>query len=117
MFVKFGEIANALVDNSFSQGYDYNSEKKWEDEVDKVNQVVTDIVLESFQCAEDLFYHGDRADTTEDFPFGDGCRSGNDCSISQYDFPLSIDMTTNAEQPKKYVSLPRRSYRSKNRRI
>ena len=97
-----------MVDSAFSQGYDDASETNWATQVDAVNEIVTDIALESFQCAEDLFYHGDRANTTEAFPFGEGCRDASDCSINQYDFPVSIDMTT-TETKKKYVALGKRT--------
>ena len=73
--MEFGEIAKALVDSSFPEGYDVISERKWIEDIERVNEVATRIVLEPLQCAEELFYHGDRENTREEFPFGDGCRS------------------------------------------
>ena len=108
--MEFGEIAKALVDSSFPEGYDVISERKWIEDIERVNEVVTRIVLEPLQCAEELFYHGDRENTREEFPFGDGCRSDpSSCKIDKYKFPVGIDVNTEEDDlEKKYVALYKR---------
>jgi len=110
-FVKFDEIAEALVDNSFPDGYSKFSEEKWVKDVDTtVKMVAEKIAVEAFQCAEELFYKGDRTDDSEEFPFG-GCdgKDPSNCGIEKYKFPVKLDVATSETQGKRYETIRTRS--------
>ena len=84
--MKFGEIVDALVMQRFLHGYSRGIEDQWVKDASGILHVVgSEIAVEPFRCAEQLFYEGERKDKTEEFPFG-GCggKDTESCSISKY---------------------------------
>ncbi|CAB9521592.1 expressed unknown protein [Seminavis robusta] len=104
VFVQYQEMAMALVDRTFVNGYSQVSEKKWVSEINhNVKLVAESIAVEPFRCAEELFYRGDRKDRKEEFPFG-GCggKNSDKCSVSKYKFPIRFDVETTQSKATKY---------------
>ncbi|CAB9498733.1 expressed unknown protein [Seminavis robusta] len=93
-FVKYGEIAKALINYKFDNGYSSTAETEWINKVDKsLNLVAEKIAVEPLRCAEELFYKRPNATAdAQEFPFG-GC-GGVDtatCPIQNYQFPIEMD--------------------------
>lgn len=108
IFIEMKDIARVLMNFKSQEGFEQGDVTLWRNNIDEVlSTMVKDILLEPFQCAEELFFSQDRIDyaPAENFVFkGCGGSGSADCSIDNYQFPTELNMATKNETTTRYFA-------------